>query len=142
MDPDLRRLVEEYAARADAADGPGVAALFTGDGVLEIFGTPGDPTPTGRRTGPDEIATAIGTLSRYRTTMHVIANATAEVDGDAGSGAVRCMAHHFSDADGTLTDRVMHIRYDDRYHRTVDGWRIAHRQVHVLLVEDRPVHPV
>ena len=139
MDPDLRQLVEDYAARADAADGVGVAALFIADGVLEVFGTPGDPAPTGRRAGRDEIASAIDTLSRYRTTMHVVANATAAVDGAAATGVVRCTAHHFSDADGAITDRVMHIRYDDRYLRTPEGWRMAHRQVHVLLVEDRPV---
>ena len=141
MDPELRRLVEAYAQRADAADGDGVAALFTADGVLEVFGTPGSDAPTGVRAGTEEIARAIDTLSRYRTTMHVVASATAEVTGDEATGETRCMAHHVSGDDGELTDRVMSIRYADRYRRTPAGWRIARREVHVLLVDDRPVHP-
>jgi hypothetical protein len=38
-----------------------------------------------------------------------------------------------------VTDLVWHLRYLDDYVETADGWRFARREVHVDLVERRPL---
>ena len=78
--------------------------------------------------------------------MHLVSTHLAEVapgdDADEAVGTTYCEAHHHRPADppnGGCTDRVLHIRYDDRYARRGPGWRIRAREVHVIWQEDRPL---
>ena len=57
------------------------------------------------------------------------------VDGDSATGTTYCIAHHLTGAD----DFVMHIRYEDAYVRTADGWRIAARNLRLLWTANLPV---
>jgi uncharacterized protein (TIGR02246 family) len=135
---EIRQVVEAYAAAADRADGDGIAALFTPEGVLAIWMDP--TTESSRvRTGRAEIATAIRGLSAYRATQHSISSHVATVDGDSARGETRCVAHRIESADGHAHDRVLYIRYDDDYVHADEHWLIARRELHVQWTSIQPV---
>jgi uncharacterized protein (TIGR02246 family) len=135
----LRQLVDDYARAVDQPDGDAAAALFTPDGLLRICER-GTPEPVRERQGRAAIATAMSGLGRYDTTLHVVANHYAAIDGDTASGETYCLAHHVRDVEGQgPMDYVMAIRYLDAYRRTDEGWRIERRELQVEFTEDRPV---
>jgi uncharacterized protein (TIGR02246 family) len=134
----LRNLIESYANFCDAGEPERTAGLFTEDGELVVVLNPG-ADPTSVRRGRSEIASAMAALSRYWSTMHVIANVNQEIDGDTARGRVGCVAHHFEGPEGQRRDRVLNIRYTDEYVKTEGTWRIKHREVRVLAVEKRPL---
>ena len=59
---------------------------------------------------------------------------TAEVADELARGSTWCTAEHLTIGDVCIETYVMTIRYDDRYARTPDGWRIVSRTL-VLLDE-------
>lgn len=135
----IRQLVDDYARAVDQPDGERAAALFVPDGVLRIFER-GTPEPVRERVGRSDIATAMNGLTRYDTTMHVVANHYADIDGDTATGETYCLAHHVRDVEGQgPMDYVMAIRYLDAYRRSDEGWRLATRELQVEFTEDRPV---
>lgn len=141
----LADLVVAYALRVDSDDPSSSAGLFTPTGELRIFQR-GQVDAVRERRGREAIGTAMAGLSRYDATLHVVGTHHSDVDddGEGASGTTYCIAHHvhqLAGADGVSTpfDHVMHIRYDDRYQRTDEGWRIARRHVNVIFTEDRPV---
>ena len=138
----LRDLVEGYARCADRCDGPGLAALFELDGELRVR-RPQELAPSTVLRGRDEIAIAIGRLSRYDATFHLVANQYVTLAGAEATAEVYCLAHHVSsDPDGEHEhgrDHVMVIRYADRYRRNPDGWRFVERELHVDWTEDRAI---
>ncbi len=135
----IRDLVDGYARAVDQPDGQAAAALFTPDGVLRIFER-GTPAPVREREGREQIASAMEGLRRYDTTLHVVANHYADIDGDTATGETYCLAHHVRDVEGQGDmDFVMAIRYLDRFRRTDEGWRIERRELQVEFTEDRPV---
>jgi hypothetical protein len=128
----LRELVYRYAHCADTRDGPGYAALFAADGVLEGAAF--------RYAGTEDLAGVAPQLSRFAKTYHMVFNCLFVIDGDEATGEIYSAAHHLTpDEDGRYSDLVMHITYRDRYRRTADGWRIAKRTVDLLMTETRPV---
>jgi len=137
----IRRVVEEYAAAADRVDGEAIAALFTPDGVLEIWMDPTGQSSSAVRRGRAEIATAMTRLSTYRATQHAIANHSATVDPgvDRARAETRCAAHHLEEVDGKVQDRVLFIRYDDDLVAVDGDWLIARRELHVQWVTVQPV---
>jgi uncharacterized protein (TIGR02246 family) len=134
----LRNLIESYASFADAGEPERVAGLFTPDANLVVALTPG-AEPTAIRHGRSEIAAAMAGLSRYWSTTHVIANVTVDVTGDTASGQVGCIAHHIEGIEGERRDRVLYIRYHDKYAKSEGTWRITRREVRVVAVENRPL---
>ena len=129
---DLRALVDGYAVAADERDADAFAALFTPDATLTVLV---DGEQRGRYAGADEIGTVPAKLARYRRTLHLVSthHSVVDDDEDEATGTAYCEAHHVDD-DG---DRVLFIRYDDRYVRTPDGWRFAARAVNTLWSEQR-----
>jgi len=139
----LRGLVDQYALRVDSDDPGSAATLFTPAGELRIFER-GKPEPVRERLGREAIATAMSGLGRYDTTLHVVANHVAHIEGDTATGQTYCLAHHIREVetpDGATApfDHVMAIRYLDRFERTHEGWRIAQRHLQVEFTEDHPV---
>ena len=139
----IRGLVDGYAHGVDRREPEAVAQLFTEDGVLAIYeGDPAVTEPARVRRGRSEITTALGGLSRYRVTTHLLGQHTVELAGDRATGETYCMAHHLSDVEsGGVQDRVLAIRYLDRYSRVEDGWRIAERVLVIDWADERAVAP-
>lgn len=144
----LLALSREYAAAADACDLGRFRATFTEDGVLAVTAI-GDPTRVvSERTG-DALAEIIDRIGRFDRTEHRVGTGTFVLESDAGSesgceagpeapvatGRVSTEAHHLTSTQFGTTDWVLTIEYADRYVRTPEGWRIAHRTVEVLSAE-------
>jgi hypothetical protein len=88
--------------------------------------------------GTDQLAAVPERLGRYHRTFHLLGQADLRVDGSEGEGQVHCVAHHLEQAHDGWWDRVLFIRYTDRYLAEDDrGWLIADRFVHVDWVERR-----
>jgi uncharacterized protein (TIGR02246 family) len=128
----LRRLVERYATAVDHRDLDGAAGCFLPDGRLTV----GDGAPL---EGREAIVGALGRLSRYEVTGHLLGHSNHAVDGDRATGESWCRAHHVYEEGGVRRDRVMEIRYLDRYVRGGEGWRIEDRHLVVDWLEDRPL---
>ena len=136
---DLQELVEQYAQAVDRSDGGAVARLFATDGVLALWMDPASDKQTGERVGHDEIAAVGDSLRRYVATHHTISSHTSTVDGMGASGETLCTAHHVEEVAGRRQDRVLYIRYVDRFARELEGWRFTRREVHVQWVSVLPV---
>ena len=130
---ELRELVERYAQAVDRADGSGVAALFTDDGILAV---PASTAPTGERRGHADIAAAVDGIGRYVATHHTISSHSSHVDGLHATGETLCTAHHVTEDDGLRRDRVLYIRYLDTYTRDDV---VARREVRVQWTSTLPV---
>jgi uncharacterized protein (TIGR02246 family) len=124
----LRALVDAYAQAVDARDADRFAALFAPDGELVVY-EPDEPEPSISWRGPDELREVMKLLSSYSTTFHLMANHTCEIDGEAATGEVYCLAHHLSEGGATGDNTLMVIRYHDRYARQDGAWRFARRDV-------------
>jgi ketosteroid isomerase-like protein len=135
---EIRQLVERYANAADRADGEAAAALFNEDGEFEVWLDPAGGAPRAMR-GQAEIAAAVGRVSAYQFTQHVIANSVVDIDGDYADGETRCTAHHVETADNGGHDRVLYIRYVDEFARTRGRWRFSRRELRVQWVSIQPV---
>jgi|SRR5438067_3429360 len=139
----LRALAYAYARAMDRRDVDLLLTAFTPDARLALFDPADGPDPVMERVGHDALAAMVGRIARYDRTYHFVGNAVYDVDGDDATGEVHGIAHHLTrDGDGVGTDRVMLIRYDDRYHRGDDGWRIVERRVLVDWTETRTVDAV
>jgi hypothetical protein len=144
----IRGLIETYARGADRRQPALTASVFADDGVLQIYS--GDPEHEGtldrERRGRAEIETAMAGLARYRVTFHGLQQSTIDVAADSTSATSEtyCVAHHLSDLDnGSVTDRVMFIRYRDDWTNTPDGWALQRRRLAVDWIDERTVtHPV
>lgn len=138
----LGRLVKAYAHHVDRREPEAVAALFCDDGVLAIYEGDPDVVPPERvRTGREEIATALAGMTKYEVTTHFLGQQMVDVDGDTATGETYCMAHHIADVDGTRRDKVMSIRYLDRYRRVGSEWRIEERRLAIDWTDDRELPP-
>ncbi|MSO79419.1 MAG: nuclear transport factor 2 family protein [Acidimicrobiia bacterium] len=134
----LRELVEAYAHNVDRLNPEAVAALFCDDGVLAIYeGDPDVIEPARVRTGHREIADALSGLSRYAVTTHFLGQHSIQLAGDTATGETYCMAHHITDADGERRDKVLSIRYLDRFRRVDAHWRIEERRLAIDWSDER-----
>lgn len=125
---ELRDLVDAYATVLDERDSRGFVGLFTDDGHLGVY-EPDSDEPLSAYNGAAELENVMEMLHAYGPTMHLMANHRVRAEDDGAAGVVYCLARHLTERDGKLSDLVMTIRYVDRYRRTGDGWRIAHRKV-------------
>jgi len=140
-DNGVRELVLRYARAADCGTSDEFADLFVPGAVLEVRGLSPEP-----RFNVEERLHRTPALlrERYVRTLHVVANHTWALDGDTGTGAAYCVAHHLHQANGEaaeLTDLTMFIIYHDRYARHTDGWRFAARLVDVQWTTESPGYP-
>ncbi len=140
---EIRALVDSYAFCVDGNQHERTAGLFTADGELRIFER-GNPVAVRERIGRAEITAAMEGLSRYELTIHFVGNHRSEIDGDEATGETYCVANHVRRVDegggpDGRANYVMHVRYLDRYTRTVEGWKINQRHLMLEFTEDRPV---
>lgn len=137
----LLDLVHRYAALVDDRDPAGAAALFTDDGVLARADPPRQLGPVHEEVGPTAIEAALGALRDVPLTVHEVVGTVLDPgpDPDIARGRVACAAHHLLPGERGSTDLVWHLRYLDTYRRTPAGWRIQRRELHIDLIETRPV---
>jgi hypothetical protein len=134
----IRLLIERYANGADLRQPEKVAALFTDDGVMEVWLEPGSDASI-VRAGREEITTAIGFLERYRFTQHVIGNCAIEVAGDTAHGETNCTAHHVTGSGADASDRTIYLRYSDDFARVGGQWLIGRRELRAQWITTTPV---
>jgi len=145
---ELRRLIEDYAHFVDSRDFTAVADLFVPSGVLS--GLDGDVVRYVRN-GRDEIIAAMQGLTRYELTSHMLGQQRIDFDAndsDTAVGETYCNAQHIytdsRDTDSTPSQRrnkVMSIRYHDRYVRRDGRWFFAERRLSFDFTETRDVDP-
>lgn len=137
---ELSALVHRYAANVDDRRFDDVVELFTETAQLVLPEPPLHLVPTRTSTGPDGIRAAMATLDAVTRTQHDIVGEVYDGTAESAAGRITCVAHHWTNGpDGTVTDLVWHLRYDDTYLRTRNGWRIARRALYLNAIETRPI---
>jgi 3-phenylpropionate/cinnamic acid dioxygenase small subunit len=135
----ITALVHDYAARLDAGDLDGVAALFE---HAELGSTRHDR----RQRGAQEARTIYDNVIIYDDgtprTLHQITNVTVEVDGDRAT-ARSCFT--VLQVTGQGLHPILAGEYHDRFERVGGGWRFAERIFDPRLYGDlsrhmRPAH--
>jgi len=131
MDHDMRALLDErsisrlaadYAQAVDRLDEPMLRRVFTADAVLE--------GPGWRFEGIEQICGIIPMMQdMFVSSWHATHQQTIDMAGDEATGEVYCAGRHLQKG-GYAENQVvtMIIRYQDRYVRDPDGWRIALRK--------------
>lgn len=129
----LRRLVQLYARAADRNEPELFVSLFLENAAIE--------GPGFRVEGHEQIRTVPGMLAQqFRGTMHCVFNQTVTIDGDHAHGETYCIAYHRIDGeDGRPATLDWAIRYQDRFARVGQEWRIACRQLVVEWTRTGPV---
>ncbi len=137
----LADLVHGYAACIDDRHFADAVALFHDDAVLVAPDPPSTLEPTIRRQGRDAIRAALAAVEAVARTEHEIVGEVFSTGGDDRSarGRITCVAHHWTEADGQITDVVWHLRYDDTYTRADHGWQFLERVLTINAIETRPV---
>jgi ketosteroid isomerase-like protein len=120
---EIRDLVTRYAVAVDRKDWAAVRACFTDDATCDYAWFQGDVTTV--------LELIERGLSRFESTMHLVGNHLAEVDGDAASAETYTLCHHRFRAPEGAIDRIAALRYLDGLVRTPQGWRIRRRDVAV-----------
>jgi 3-phenylpropionate/cinnamic acid dioxygenase small subunit len=128
----VQRLVAQLALQADAGTLEDYLDLFTEDAVWEVPANDRAGVPAARCVGHDEIATsvrqrrALGVQGPGTGAMHHITTQEIEVHGEQATG--RIYYQFVAIVDGVPTIRTLG-QYRDRYRRTTNGWKLAHRVV-------------
>ncbi|MDX1877814.1 nuclear transport factor 2 family protein [Mycolicibacterium sp. 141076] len=136
----LTDLVHRYAAAVDDRRFDDVVELFTSTAELVLPDPPRSLDPIRPEHGPDGVRAAMAALSSVARTQHEIVGEVYTDAVDHARGRITCVAHHWTrGADSDVTDLVWHLRYDDEYAPTGDGWRIRRRALTLNAIETRPV---
>jgi ketosteroid isomerase-like protein len=128
----IRRLVAELAVQADVGTVDDYLALFTDDAVWEMPANAATGVPAASCTGHAEIRAsvearrAMGVQGPGAGTMHHVTTQHISVAGDAATGHI--YYQFLGMVDGRPTIRTLG-QYRDRYRRTADGWKLAHRTI-------------
>ena len=128
----IRKLIADLAVQADTGELDDYLALFTEDAVWEMPANPASGVPAAYRSGRDDIGVSvverrsIGVQGPGTGTMHHLTTQRIEVSGDAASGHI--YYQFVGMVDGKPTIRTLG-QYLDRYRRTDDGWKLAHRTI-------------
>jgi ketosteroid isomerase-like protein len=127
----IRALVAELAVQSDTGELDAYLALFTEDAVWEMPAT-ASGIPAAYRKGRDDIGAsvlerrAMGVQGPGSGATHHITTQHIDVAGDEASGHI--YYQFVGMVDGTPTIRTLG-QYRDRYRKTVDGWKLAHRTI-------------
>jgi SnoaL-like domain len=118
-----------------------VVELFTETAELRLPDPPRSLDPVRRHHGRGGVRDAMSGVAAVARTEHAIVGEVyvAADDPNYALGRITCIAHHFSVADGQISDMVWHLRYDDEYLRTRAGWRIHGRALTINAIETHPV---
>ncbi len=140
----LHDLVHRYAAGVDDRQFDCVADLFAPDAELSLPEPPNTVEPIRRHLGPVAIQAALSAVAAVLRTEHAIVGEVYDAGPRPGTarGRIACVAHHWSQHADHFTDVVWHLRYDDEYRLTRQGWRFGRRALTINAIETRPVRRV
>lgn len=126
LERELTSLSHRYASAADDRRFDTMALLFVEDGELV--------TPTGARSGRRSIEEALNRLSRYDATFHMLGQIVIRVERDEYVGETYSIAHHFTSCGkGDGDDRVLYLRYHDRFGIAASGsWAFVRRRLEIV----------
>jgi ketosteroid isomerase-like protein len=133
IERECERLVTAYCHYVDHGEAARVADLFTEDGVWK------SPEVTMR--GREELRRGFGgrQARRDRMSRHVCNNLLLEIrDAEHAEGVVYLTLYRHDGPEGRrispLEQPEMVGEYRDRFVRTSEGWRFAHREIEVSFV--------
>ncbi len=138
IERDCERLVTSYCHLVDHGEAERVAELFTEDGVW----TSPEVTMDGREAIRKGMA--LRQANQARMSRHVCCNFLLEIsDADHAEGCVYLTLYRHDGEEGRafspLDGPAMVGEYRDRFVRTQDGWRIAHREIAIDFIRlDKP----
>jgi hypothetical protein len=116
------QLTIDYCWALDTGAWDDLRRVFTPDAVTDLG--------AGGQTGVEEIigrvSSALGSLD---DSQHMVSNHQITVDGDEATGRCYLQAQHIRHAASGSPLYTVGARYEDRYVRTPDGWRIAERTI-------------
>lgn len=133
----VRSLSSAYASGVDRRRYRDVADLFTPNGQLQGAKVDAPDELLYDLEGRAAIEAQLQGLDHFRRTFHQLGQIDIRGDGDEATGEVYCTASHITIADGSQSLYVMYIRYDDRYRRGPEGWRIDRRFLWIDATERR-----
>ena len=134
----LRTLVDErdvvavatrYCRALDTKDWALLGEVFLSDATADLA------SPT-RLEGIEAITARIRTaLSHLDESQHLVGNHEVAIDGDAATHRCYLQAQHVRAGAEGGPNWIVAGRYEDRFARTPEGWRIAHRTLTVMWTE-------
>lgn len=116
----LRKLIARYQQSVDALDWPNWAATFAEDGTCEFVGLLG---PLHGRQAILEASRA--QFSDFKVQQHAITNLDFDIDGDSAAGKGDLLFAALPDPEQPATAFFARARYNWKFTRTEEGWRIA-----------------
>jgi|SRR5689334_3898810 3-phenylpropionate/cinnamic acid dioxygenase small subunit len=137
----VSKLIYEYAARVDAGDFDGVAALFehaTYRGVV-------DEETVSNFSGVDEVRACFeGMVMRYDDgtprTKHVTTNVAVDADEAGGTATARSYFTVLQGVEGAPLQIIVAGRYYDTFERVDGDWRFTDRLIYSDLIGDLSRH--
>jgi hypothetical protein len=128
---ELRKLAYRYARMIDRRDWGEIPHVFTDASSLS--------GPGYAMTGHRELKAGLQAIEMFSATLHCVHNQLVDIEGDLATGELYCVANHLHDKNGVPFKLDMGIRYEDRYERGPDGWRIAERVLNLIWQQDLPL---
>jgi 3-phenylpropionate/cinnamic acid dioxygenase small subunit len=127
----INELGVRYARYVDRREFDKLPEVFSANASIAVY--PGEPAthqPLYKMNSLAEIQGAFQLLHRYDKTFHFVGQQLiTEAGADSASGETYCMAYHFHTKQGREHCYVMYIRYQDRFAKVADQWRIVERQL-------------
>jgi hypothetical protein len=112
---EITDVIKRLARGTDRLDEDLMASCYHADGF--------DDHNAFRGSGAEFAKWIMTVLPRYEATMHLIGPPNIRLEGDVAHVDTYCVAHHV----GTATDKVLGLRYVDRFERRAGTWLIAKR---------------
>jgi len=123
---EILQVVTRYARALDTKDWALLDDVFVPDAT-------GDLASPNTLVGVDAIRARIRTaLEHLDVSQHLVGNHEVQVDGDDATHRCYLQAQHVRQAAAGGPNYIVAGRYEDRFRRTDQGWRIVHRALIVM----------
>jgi len=132
---EISALVHRYAELLDGGDVEGVVAMFSRATWRSAATGTVLRTPDELRAVYSSLVPADGSPPRTRHLMHnLVIDVDERADARAEDATARCSYTVLEGGDPGTPVRILVVgRYEDRYHRDVDGWYLTDRLFHADL---------
>jgi hypothetical protein len=128
---DIVRVALRYCRALDTCDWPLLDTVFLADATARL-GTSSEQA--GREAIVGRCKAALEPLA---VSQHIVSNHEVDVDGDEATHRCYMHAQHVTDT-ADSAKFVVAGRYEDRFVRTPDGWRITHRDLIPMWTDGDP----